>query len=89
MCTLLDLTEHVTHPGYSAISRKYIHNIDKKGYYVACPSGEEVVVPIGINEMYIGVPENRLSLTVIESIFADDKSIPPLVIVPGGTIIES
>jgi hypothetical protein len=39
--------------------------------------------------MYVKVPENRLSLTVIESISADGKSIPPLVIVPGKNIIVS
>jgi DDE superfamily endonuclease len=70
-------------------SGKYIHNMDEKGCRIACPAGEEVVVPIGIKEMYVGVPENRLSLTVIESISADGKAIPPVVIVPGGTIMES
>ena len=68
---------------------KYIHNMDEKGCRIACPIGEEVVVPIGIKEMYVGVPENRLSLTVIESISADGKSIPPLVILPGAMIMES
>ena len=70
-------------------SGKYIHNIDEKGCRIACPTGEDIVVPIGIKEMYVGVPENRLSLTVVESISADGSSIPPLVIVPGGTIMES
>jgi hypothetical protein len=70
-------------------SGKYIHNMDDKGCRVACPAGQEVVVPIGIKEMYVGVPENRLSLTVIESISVDGKAIPPVVIVPGGTIMES
>ena len=68
---------------------KYIYNMDEKGCRIACPIGEEVVVPIGIKEMYVGVPENRLSLTVIESISADGKSIPPLVILPGAMIMES
>jgi len=70
-------------------TRKYIHNMDEKGARIACPSGEEVVVPIGIKEMYVGVPENRLSLTVVESISADGKAIPPLIIVPGILIMES
>jgi hypothetical protein len=69
--------------------RKYIHNIDKKGCRIACPLGEEVVIPIGIKEMYIRVPKNRLSVTVIESISADGKAIPPLVIMPGRNIIVS
>jgi len=70
-------------------SGKYIHNMDEKGCRIACPTGEEVVVLIGINEMYVRVPKNRLSLTVVESISADGESILPLVIVPRGTIIES
>jgi hypothetical protein len=39
--------------------------------------------------MYVRVPENRLSLMVIKSIFVNGKSIPPLVIVPGKNIIVS
>jgi hypothetical protein len=31
--------------------------MDEKGCCIACPSGEEVVVPIGIKEMYVRVPE--------------------------------
>jgi hypothetical protein len=68
---------------------KYIHNIDEKGARIACPAGAEVVVSISIKEMYIRVPENRLSLTVIESISADGKAIPPLIIVPSILIMES
>jgi hypothetical protein len=39
--------------------------------------------------MYVKVLENQLSFTVIKSISADSKSIPPLVIVPGKNIIMS
>jgi hypothetical protein len=70
-------------------SGRYIYNMDKKEYRIACPAGEEVVVPVKIKEMYVGVPKNRLSLTVIESISVDGKSILPIVIVPRGMIIES
>jgi hypothetical protein len=83
-------TEYQPALEYTGIrSGKYIHNIDEKGCRIACPVGEEVVVPVRIKEMYVGVPENRLSLTIVESISADGKSIPPLVIVPRGMIIES
>jgi hypothetical protein len=68
---------------------KYIHNMDKKGAWIACPAGEEVVVLIGIKEMYVGIPENRISLTVIESICANGKAIPLVVIVPGIMIMGS
>jgi hypothetical protein len=67
--------------------RKYIHNINKKGCRITCLAGEEVIVLVEIKEMYIGIPENRMFLTVIESIFVDRKAIPPVVIVPGKNIM--
>jgi hypothetical protein len=61
--------------------------MDKKGCRLACPTEKDVVIPVRIKEMYVRVPENRLSVTVVESISADGKAIPPLVIVPGRNII--
>jgi hypothetical protein len=52
-------------------------------------AGEEVVVPIGIKEMYTGIPENRLSVTIIECISADRNTIPPVIIIPSVRIIAS
>ena len=63
--------------------------MDEKGAQIACPLGQEVVVPIGIKEMYVGIPENRISLTVIESICANGTAIPPVVIILGVMIIGS
>src|SRR2546421_332473 len=36
---------------------EHIHNMDEKGARICVPAGEEVVVPIGIKEMYTGIPE--------------------------------
>lgn len=69
--------------------RKYIHNIDEKGARICVPVGEEVVVLIRIKEMYIGIPKNRMSLTIIECISADGKAIPPVVIVLSVMIMVS
>jgi hypothetical protein len=69
--------------------RKYIHNINEKGCRIACPLEEEVVVPIGIKKMYVRVPENRLFVTVVESISADGKAISSLVIVLSRNIMVS
>ena len=63
--------------------------MDEKGARVYIPIGEEVVVPIRIKEIYTGIPENRISLTIIESISIDSKAILPVVIVPGVIIIVS
>ena len=63
--------------------------MDEKGCRLACLSGEEVVVLVKIKKMYVRVPENQLSVTVIESISADSKAIPSLVIVPSKNIMAS
>jgi hypothetical protein len=39
--------------------------------------------------MYVKVPENRLFVTVVKSISADGKAIPPLVIMLNRNIIVS
>jgi hypothetical protein len=39
--------------------------------------------------MYTGIPENRISLTIIESISIDSKAIPLVVIIPRVMIIVS
>jgi hypothetical protein len=63
--------------------------MDEKGARVYMPAGEEVIVLIRIKEIYTGIPENRISLTIIESISADGKAILPVVIVPGVIIMVS
>ena len=63
--------------------------MDEKGVRICVPIGEEVVVPIGIKEMYIGIPKNLMSLTIIKCISTDSKAIPPIVIVPSIMIMVS
>jgi hypothetical protein len=63
--------------------------MDEIRYCIACLARERVVVLVRIKEIYVKVPKNRLSLTVIKSIFADGKLIPFLVIVPSKNIIVS
>jgi hypothetical protein len=67
--------------------RKYIYNIDEKGCWIACLTNKEVIVLVRIKEIYIRIPENRMSLTVIESISADRKAIFSVVIVLKKNII--
>ena len=66
----------------------YIYNIDKKRYYLTCPPGQEIVVSLNIKEMYIEIPENRLSLIVIKCICTTRIAILLVVIILGNTIIE-
>jgi hypothetical protein len=63
--------------------------MDEKGAKICVPIGEEIVVPIGIQEMYTRIPENRMSLTVIKCISIDGKAIPLVVIVPRVMIMVS
>jgi hypothetical protein len=69
--------------------RRFIYNIDKKKARVCIPAGEEIVILIRIKEMYTGIPENRLFVTIIEYISADRNTIPPVIIIPGVRIIAS
>jgi hypothetical protein len=45
------------------------------------------VVLVGITEMYIGIPENRILVIVIKCICANGTAIPPVIIVLGTMII--
>jgi hypothetical protein len=45
------------------------------------------VVLVGITEMYMEIPENRISVIVIECICANGIAIPPVIIVPGTMIM--
>jgi hypothetical protein len=70
-------------------SKKYIHNIDKKGCYLICFIKKNVIILVKIKEIYVKVLKNQLSITVIKSISLDSKAIPPLVIVLSKNIIMS
>jgi hypothetical protein len=61
--------------------------MDEKGARICMPAGEEVVILIGIKEIYTGILENHISLIIIEYISADSKAILPVVIIPGIIII--
>jgi plasmid replication initiation protein len=63
--------------------------MDEKEVRIAYPIGEEIIIPIRIKEIYVGMPENRLSLTIIKSISADGKAILLIVIIPGSIIMEA
>jgi hypothetical protein len=51
------------------------------------PAGEEIIVLIGIKEIYTGILENRLFIIIIKNISADRASISLMIIVPSHIII--
>jgi len=75
---------------YSVTKGKNILNMDESGVRVGCPLGEDVIVPIDIKELYTASPENRKSVTIIETIMASGKEpLPLFIITPGKHIIEN
>ena len=75
---------------YKIDSGKKVLNMDESGVRIACPKGEFIIVPSGITEVYTPSPENRKSLTIIETIRGDGmKPLPPFVITPGKKIMDN
>jgi hypothetical protein len=66
-----------------------IWNMDETGFRVGIPGGERVLVPLAVSELYTPSPENRTSITVIETVSAIGKVIPPVLIIEGKKHMES
>jgi hypothetical protein len=67
-----------------------IYNFDETNARLGCPRGMDVIVPEDVKELYSLSPENRKSVTVIETIGCMNvKKIPPVIIVPGAVHMES
>lgn len=49
-------------------------DMDEVGARIGCPSGEVVVVPSDVTQLYTESPENHKSVTIIETIKADGSS---------------
>jgi len=65
-------------------------NIDESGARVGCPREEHVIVLAEVIELYIASPENRKSITVVETIIADGrKPLPPFIIAPKKQIMDN
>jgi len=75
---------------YRIKSGKNVLNMDESGARIGCPAGENVIVPSDVKEMYTSSPENRKSVTVIETIITDGREpLPPFVICPRKRIIDN
>lgn len=65
-------------------------NIEETGALVGHLTGEHVIVPIDVIELYIESPEKRKSVTIIETVYADSrKSLLPFIIAPRKYIIDN
>ncbi|RPB00252.1 hypothetical protein L873DRAFT_1900650 [Choiromyces venosus 120613-1] len=56
---------------YGIHCARYIYNIDESEVRIGCPTGEIIVVPTEVKELYTASPENQKLLTIIEAICAD------------------
>jgi hypothetical protein len=64
--------------------------MDESGTRIGCPRGENIIVLIDVRDQYTASPENRKSVTIIETIRADGrKPLPPFIIAPGTKIMEN
>jgi len=75
---------------YGINCAKFIFNMEESGIRIGCSTGEIVIVLTHVKELYTVSPENRKSLTIIETICVD-RSLPPppVVISPGAKIMEN
>ena len=60
-----------------------IYNIDKKEAHLACPFGEEILIPTNIKEIYINIPKNHILLIIIEYIYTNKTVLYLIYIVLG------
>jgi hypothetical protein len=63
--------------------------MDETGFRVGIPSGQKVIVPRNITDLYTMSPENRVSITVIETVSSTGATIAPVLILPGKMHMES
>jgi len=64
--------------------------MDELGARISYPTSKHVIVPIEVKELYTASPENRKSVTIIETIHTDSREpLPPFVIAPGKKIMDN
>lgn len=63
--------------------------MDETETRIGCPSNKIVIVPKDVKELYTGPPENRLSITLIETINAAGSYLLPFIILPGQKLMDN
>ena len=64
--------------------------MDESGARISYPTSEHVIMPIEVKELYTASPENRKSITIIETIHVDSREpLPPFIITPRKKIIDN
>lgn len=65
------------------VCEKDIYNMDETGFRVGCISGKVVITSLNTKAVYLADPDNRESLTAVETICADGSTIAPMIILKG------
>jgi hypothetical protein len=64
--------------------------MDELGARISCLTSKHVIIPIEVKELYTASPENRKSVTIIETIHVDSREpLSPFVITPRKKIIDN
>ncbi|KFY97969.1 hypothetical protein V498_01766 [Pseudogymnoascus sp. VKM F-4517 (FW-2822)] len=71
------------------IKPESIWNMDETGFRIGIPGGERVIVPRTAKQLYTPSPENRLSITILETVSATGGMIPLVLVVPGKIHMDS
>ena len=65
-----------------------IYNIDETGFRISVITGQIVIIHLSMKAVYLADPDNRESLTAVETICADGSMIPLMLILKGDILLE-
>jgi hypothetical protein len=65
-----------------------IYNMDETGFRIGIIAGRIVITHLTTKAVYLADPDNRESLTAVETIGADGSTIPPMLILKGDVLLE-
>jgi hypothetical protein len=65
-----------------------VYNIDETGFYIRVIVGRIVITHLTTKAIYLADPDNRESLTTVETVCADGSTIPPMLILKGDVLLE-
>ena len=58
--------------------------MDESGARIGYPTSKHVIIPIEVKELYTASPENRKSVTIIETIYTDSREPLLLFVIASG-----
>ena len=69
--------------GKYGIQTEDVYNFDETGFQIGVVSGGKVLVPDDCQAAYVSDPDNRVFVTVVATIGATGRSVPPMIIFKG------